>query len=277
MEEVCQRFPLIAQKILNHVDNETLINFKEADRTNAAFLEKERFYWIKKIRTYNGLFGELQEVWKKVVRKTPLEVVKEIAIAVHQFPLLLYRMFHRNETKCLANKCVFNGCLLSPLDFAQRIEKEWHPLFIGATSGSANLCNHIIQKAGVLQDPTRFNGLTPIVFAVDFKRNVDIFELLHEKAEDKNPILYNKTNWTLLHSIAEKGNFEICKSMVKKAQDLSPRDIHGHTPYHIAALNGHEKVCNLLMNLTDTNPKDNSGRTPLDLAALNGHLEVCRL
>jgi ankyrin repeat protein len=66
-------------------------------------------------------------------------------------------------------------------------------------------------------------------------------------------------------------------SMVGKVQDLSPRNIHGYTPYHIAALNGHEKVCNLLMNLTDTNPKDNSGRTPLDLAALNGHLEVCRL
>ena len=62
-----------------------------------------------------------------------------------------------------------------------------------------------------------------------------------------------------------------------KIQDLSPHNIHGYTPYHIAALNGHEKNCNLLMNLTDTNPKDNSGRTPLDLAALNGHLEVCRL
>ena len=62
-----------------------------------------------------------------------------------------------------------------------------------------------------------------------------------------------------------------------KIQDLSPHNIHGYTPYHIAALNGHEKNCNLLMNLTDTNPKDNSGRTPLDLAALNGRLDVCRL
>ena len=43
MKEVSQRFPVIAQKILNHVDNETLINFKEAGRNNAAFLGKERF------------------------------------------------------------------------------------------------------------------------------------------------------------------------------------------------------------------------------------------
>ena len=43
MEEVNQRFPLIAQKILSNVDNESLINFKEAGQNNAKFLEKERF------------------------------------------------------------------------------------------------------------------------------------------------------------------------------------------------------------------------------------------
>jgi ankyrin repeat protein len=283
MEEVCQRFALIAQKILNHVDNETLINFKEAGRTNAAFLGKERFYWIRIIQRYNGLFGELQEVWKKVVRKTSVEVVKEFAIAVHQFSPILYGKFHRDETECLAaDKCVCNGTLLSPLDFAQKIEKEWHPLFIGVSSGSANLCNHIIQKASVLQDPTCFNErssgkITPIVYAADFIENVNVFELLLEKAEYKNPIMFKKNNWTMLHSLAENGSFEMCKSMVGKIQDLSPRNIYGYTPYHIAAINGHEKVCDLLMNLTDTNPKNDSGRTPLDLAALYGHLEVCRL
>ena len=69
----------------------------------------------------------------------------------------------------------------------------------------------------------------------------------------------------------------MCMSLVGKVQDLSPRNIYGYTPYHIAALHGHEKVCNLLMNLTETNPKDDSGCTPLDLAALNGHLDICRL
>ena len=74
MEEVNQRFPLIAQKILNYVDNETLINFKEAGRNNATFLEKERFYWISIIQRYNCLIGEFQEDWKKVVSKTPIEI-----------------------------------------------------------------------------------------------------------------------------------------------------------------------------------------------------------
>ena len=41
MEELCQRFPLIAQKILNHVDNETLTNFKEIGRNIDDFLTEE--------------------------------------------------------------------------------------------------------------------------------------------------------------------------------------------------------------------------------------------
>ena len=60
LEELCQRFPLIAQKIMKHVDNKTLINFKEAGRNTNDFLENERFYWIRIIQRYNCLFGELQ-------------------------------------------------------------------------------------------------------------------------------------------------------------------------------------------------------------------------
>ena len=145
MEEVNQRFPLIAQKILNYVDNETLINFKEAGRNNATFLEKERFYWIRIIQRYNCLIGEFQEDWKKVVSKTPIEIIKELVVAVHKFPPILSRELH-NETECSCNLSV-PVIRLSSLDFVKTVEKQWHPLFIAATSGSVNLCNHIIHKA----------------------------------------------------------------------------------------------------------------------------------
>ena len=91
MEELCQRFPLIAQKILNHVDNETLTNFKEIGRNIDDFLGKERFFWLRIIQRYNCLIGELREVWNEVVRKTPVEIIKEFAFAVHQFPQTMFR------------------------------------------------------------------------------------------------------------------------------------------------------------------------------------------
>ena len=157
-------------------------------------------------------------------------------------------------------------------------------MFIAATSGSVNLCHHIIQKAGVVKDPLLLNPnfwfgkITPIVFASDIIEDVNVFEFLHEKAEDKNPLIARHINWTLLHSLAEKGKFEIIRLMVKRIKDLNPQDIYGHTPYHIAALHGHVEVCRVLMEyLTDKNTTDNSGKTPFCIAASYGHLEVCRL
>ena len=89
MDELCQRFPLMVQKIMNHVDNETLINFKEAGRNNATFLEKERFYWIRIIKKNNSLTGNFEGDWRKVVIRTPVGMVKELALTVHGFPLFM--------------------------------------------------------------------------------------------------------------------------------------------------------------------------------------------
>ena len=85
----------MAQKIISYVDNNTLINLKEAGRNNAVFLEKERFYWIRIIQRYNCLFGEFHEVWKKVVSKTHVGIIKELAFAVHQFPQIMRKKISR--------------------------------------------------------------------------------------------------------------------------------------------------------------------------------------
>ena len=163
MEELCQRFPSIAQKIMKDVDNKTLINFKEANKITYDFLEKERFYWIRIIQRYKCLIGKLQDVWEKVVKKTPAEIIKELAVAVHQFPQTMFlavaldkfpqTMFRFRGFRIRT----FAGESISNLDYVQSIEKYWHPLFIGAACGSVNLCNHIIQKTCVT-DPTLSGG-----------------------------------------------------------------------------------------------------------------------
>ena len=292
MDELCQRFPLMVQKILDNVDNETLINFKEAGRNNAAFMEDERFYWIRIIQRYNCLIGELQEVWKKVVRKTPVKIIKELAVAVYQFPQTIFRKLKCDEP-------------ITPLDFVQKLEKQWHPLFIGAACGSVNLCNHIMQKSDIKEprlsnyrlawfiykkqypnasnltkNPQNWIGgkITPLVFAAATFGDVNVFEFFLEKAEDKNPTLAKHRNWTLLHFFAKMGLMEMCRLMVEKVKDKQPQDIDGSTPYHIAAFIGHLELCKLLMEYhTDKNPKDFFDRTPFNRAASKGHLEVCRL
>ena len=278
MEVLYQRFPLVAQKVMNHVDDETLVNFKEAGRNNAEFLGKERFYWLRIIQRYNCLIVELQEVWKKVVRKTPVEIIKELAVAVHQFPKTMFRQLSPLKVQILKRL----GEPITSLDYVLKVEKQWHPLFIGAACGSVNLCNHIIQKVDVKDPRISKRGvrgkLTPLVCAAYLNEDINVFEFLLEKADDKNPILRTDTNSTLLHNLARKGHLEKCRLMMKEVKDKFPQDKHGSTPYHIAAGYGHVELCRLLMEYhMDKNPRDFKDKTPLYVAAIQGHLEVCRL
>ena len=118
--ENLSRFSVINQQILNNVDNKTLVNFNKASRIINQVLDKEKFYWIRIINNHSGRFQDFQEPWKKVIFKTPVGTVKQLALAVHKF---------------------FQG-------IPTRIEKQWHPLFIAADQGSLELCEHIANKTG---------------------------------------------------------------------------------------------------------------------------------
>ena len=64
--------------------------------------------------------------------------------------------------------------------------------------------------------------------------------------------------------------------------DKKPRDNNGITPLHIAAFNGHIKICKLFMKTLgatdeDLNLKDHRGWTPLHCAAYHGKIDVCHL
>ena len=111
------RFPVISQIILNNVDDNSLTNFKISSRENSNFLDNERFYWIRNIKKYSANFEEFQEIWKKVINKTPVEFSKNLAIDVHRF-FEGYTMGRVLGTQ----KCV-------PI-YGLRYLEQWHPLFI---------------------------------------------------------------------------------------------------------------------------------------------------
>ena len=84
-----------------------------------------------------------------------------------------------------------------------------------------------------------------------------------------------------LHGAAENGNilnFHMC--LVELADVNPPRNSDNKTPLHLAALNGYQNICEVILNfdeVRDKNPKDNKGVTPLHLAAYNGHSDICKL
>ena len=85
MEEIFMRFPRVSQRILNNLDNQSLIRSKEVSRVIAEYVENEKFYWIRIIKKYAGNFEGFEESWKEVIRRTPLDIVKQLALTVEEF------------------------------------------------------------------------------------------------------------------------------------------------------------------------------------------------
>ena len=96
--------------------------------------------------------------WNKVVIRTPFEIVKELAIAVHQ---------------CFRWSITFKGG-----------KKQWSPLHIAAERGSLQLSKYTVKMTGN-KTPRRKECLTPLYLA-DGKVHFEAYSFKMEKLEDKN-------------------------------------------------------------------------------------------
>ena len=54
METICKRFPHLAERIFDQVDDQSLDNCKEISREVLKYLENERFFWIRITKKYIG-------------------------------------------------------------------------------------------------------------------------------------------------------------------------------------------------------------------------------
>ena len=66
MENLCLRFPLVSKMVFNELDDESLTKVKMSNRKICQFLEDERFYWIRVLKSFRGRIGEFKkgESWK---------------------------------------------------------------------------------------------------------------------------------------------------------------------------------------------------------------------
>ena len=78
MENLRNRFPTLITKILENVDDESLVTFKETNRKMHGFIVEERFYWIRILRIYKDNFVEFCESWKMVIKKIQLKLSKKL-------------------------------------------------------------------------------------------------------------------------------------------------------------------------------------------------------
>jgi hypothetical protein len=81
--------------------------------------------------------------------------------------------------------------------------------------------------------------------------------------------------WTPLHWAAWNGHIEIARLFLQNGADVNAKGYDGLTPLHCSAMQGHIDVLQLLVeNGADLEARDNNGMRALTWAALNDHLPV---
>ncbi|XP_023390373.1 transient receptor potential cation channel subfamily A member 1 [Pteropus vampyrus] len=121
------------------------------------------------------------------------------------------------------------------------------------------------------------DGCTPLHYACRQGVPISVNNLLnfnvsiHSKSKDKK---------SPLHFAASYGRINTCQRLLQDMSDtrlLNEGDLHGMTPLHLAAKNGHDKVVQLLLKKGALFLSDHNGWTALHHASLGGYTQTMKV
>ena len=298
MEDLCNRFPSLIPMILKNVDNQSLVNFKDNSKDLRDFVESERFYWIRIIEKYKGNFEEFSKCWKKVIERTPKQIVKRIALAVEHFFntyfsndikdsyifIKRYKQWSPLQIAAGSRDPIFLQHVIEKTKFENHksVTNSLSPLHMAAIEGDLEACELILNNFFEMGTRRRFDGYyeIPLDYAVTFY-HFDVCKFLWDNSGDQNLLQISCSAYLLIS--AQQGNFEVFNLFFQVAKDkqfpLNPPGWCNRTPLHHAAHKGHFKICKLILEeVEERNPREDlQGDTPLHYAIARGHLEVYKL
>ena len=252
METFIFRFPAVAENIFKELDNKSLKTSGKVGKSWRHFIYNSRNRYMRKIQRHVGKFRHLDPVlhniqlhnqcWQKVVHKSPYKILKELAKALEQLKPC--------TTECFS------------------------PIKLAVGFGHLKLCQFIISRIGSVI--TSGGGYTLLHMAAE-AGDLDVFKLLFENADVKNPKMKTNGN-TPLHEATENGHWQICEFILNNLEDKNPVNKLQRTPLHLAAHYGHQDEYKLLARHVENRyPKDVFGLTPLQLAQKKGHYGILGL
>ena len=257
-EDLCLRFPSIAESIFDELDNQSLVRCREASREWSEFLSSSKFVLMRKIQKTIETRRKFRKVWRSLGKKLSTNTILQLEAAVTEF-------FGNDEN--------FAGDPL--VDVYSDIDSESYcitPIHVAARCGNTSLWKTLTEKAAENQ-PEDETGQTPLHYAVGYG-HLEMTKLIINRIDDKNP--GDNEGWTPLHYAALRGYLNICRFIMNQIKDKCPRATSGNTPLHESAVKGHINVYKELVQYSeDKNPRNDKGCTPLHYAAQEGYLNIC--
>ena len=91
-EDICLRFPYIGEIILKHLDDKSLSNLKLSCKSICAFIQYQKWFWIRIIQRYIGRIKDVDETWHTAIDKGQL-------ISQHIFA----------DVRCIKYSCAYDN------------------------------------------------------------------------------------------------------------------------------------------------------------------------
>ena len=297
LEQFFKRFPTLEEEICKQLDIQSLSAFTLVSKEMMDLRLTRRFYWVRFIQyQLGGMYAEnekIPKVWSKVIHRSPVKIVREVAQTIDQFYNSSSKMKSSqieigfNTIKCspmhlAAERGNFELCLhiigrledKNPKDFLGKTPLHW-----AAKRGHYSVCKLILEK-NTNRNPKDNAGITPLHLAAA-QSHLELFKLITNKLENSSE-KNTKTFYgnTALHFVvaAAQCDLELCKVIIKNLEnnsDKNPENADGITPLHLAAEKGNLELCKLIVqNVTDKSPLNYNQETPKDLAYQNGHMHL---
>ncbi|XP_029779461.1 transient receptor potential cation channel subfamily A member 1 [Suricata suricatta] len=176
----------------------------------------------------------------------------------------------------IVNLLLFKG---ARVDIKDHLGRNFLHLTVQQPHGLKNLQPKFMQmqhiKKLVMDEDN--DGCTPLHYAcrhgipVSVNNLLDFNVSINSKSKDKK---------SPLHFAASYGRINTCQRLLQDMNDtrlLNEGDLHGMTPLHLAAKNGHDKVVQLLLKKGALFLSDHSGWTALHHASLGGYTQTMKV
>ena len=179
MDEIILRFPMVAKRIFEELDNQCLTKSKCVNQIWNLFINESKSTWIRILNKYNvkSFESKFQNHWKLLIEKESVHNLRKITTAV-------YRFYLKNSS---------------------RKEYQWSPHHIAADYGNVRLYKHIVKKVG-FENLTNNNDVTPLHIAA-IKGHFNICKLFCKKIPKID--IEDQDGWTPLKFAVYKKQWSV--------------------------------------------------------------------
>ena len=221
------RFPHIADKLLEYLDNQNLVKFRLINRTWSNFID------------------DMTLTWKPCPWNRIMEMYHE----------------NTNEWRTFLTNCQTSYGIFADYTRNKMLQEDWEkwvegkldltPLHIAAITGQIEKFLEIFNEIGE-KNPGDFRQTT-VLHIIAAKGYQELCEMIMREIIAKNP--KNVYNVVPLHLAAKNGHYEICRLILDNVMNVTdetnlvPKDHlkYHDSPFYLALTSGHLNICQLFI------------------------------